>query len=98
MKSHPPPRRRARRLAQAVERVESTKKSWRRLIRTLVLGTVATVLALIWIADQYGIEREVILSFLGTSTLFVLVLVMLGLVGAGILLAVKRLRATPPAD
>ena len=79
----------------AIERNTARRSSWLRLTRTLALGTVATVLAIIWLGEQYGIEREVILEFLGTSALFVLLLVVAGLLGTVVLTGLRKLRRKP---
>ncbi len=65
--------------------------SFKRLARTVVLGTGALTAVILWLGDQYGIEREVILDFLLSSALFIGLLIALGLTGAFVLLAVKRL-------
>lgn len=79
-----------RQSAHAVERAAAQRGQWLRLTRTLVLGTVATVGALVWVADQYGIEREVMLEFIGTSALFVGLLALAGAVAGGLFWLVKR--------
>ncbi len=75
----------------AIERNTARRQSWLRLTRTIFLGTVATVLAIVWLGEQYGIERDVILEFLATSLLFVLVLVGAGLVGTVILTGLRKI-------
>lgn len=81
----------APRRPHAIERNTARRQSWLRLTRTLVLGTVATVLAIVWLGEQYGIERDVIFEFLGTSVLFVLALAALGLVGTALLMLLKKI-------
>ncbi|NOX50414.1 MAG: hypothetical protein GXP16_07755 [Gammaproteobacteria bacterium] len=78
--------------ARAIERNEARRQGSFRLIRTIVLGVVASVVAIIWLGDQYGIDRQVMLEFLGTSALFVGLLVLSGLVGAVILKLIKIIR------
>lgn len=56
----------------------------------MTLGTVAVGLAIYWIGEQYGIEPQETLSFLGTAVLFVGLLVALGGLGFGGLLLVRR--------
>ncbi len=79
----------------AIERNTARRSSWLRLTRTLALGTIATVAAIVWLGDQYGIEREVILEFLGTSALFVLMLVVAGLLGTVLLMGLRKLLRKP---
>ena len=75
----------------AIERTSARRIGWARLTRTVVLGTVATVAALVWLGEQYGIERREMLEFVGTSGLFVGMLVLAGLGGAVILWGLKKL-------
>lgn len=80
----------ARTKPSAIERTSARRIGWARLTRTVVLGTVATVAALVWLGEQYGIERRVMLEFVGTSVLFVGLLALAGLGGTVILWAVKK--------
>jgi hypothetical protein len=57
----------------------------------VVLGAAATVAALVWLGEQYGIERQVMFGFLGASVMFVAVLVVLGLGGTVLLGVIKKL-------
>lgn len=75
----------------AIERASARRAGWVRLTRTIALGTIATVFAVIWLGDQYGIERAVIYEFLATSALFVGLLVVAGLLGAALVLGVRWL-------
>lgn len=77
--------------ARAVERGSARRAGWLRLARTIVLGTIAAVAGIIWLGEQYGIERSVMLEFLGTSALFVLLLAGTGLVGVAVLIGIRRL-------
>ncbi|MCR9261962.1 MAG: hypothetical protein NXH95_19790 [Pseudomonadaceae bacterium] len=81
----------SRRKPSAIERSSARRKGWLRLTRTIVLGTIAAVFAIIWMGDQYGIEREVMYEFLATSALFVGLLVVAGLAGAALIMAVRWL-------
>ena len=74
----------------AIERSSARRAGWLRLTRTIVLGTVATVAAIVWLGEQYGIERAVIFEFLGTSALFVGLLILAGLTGAVILWGIRK--------
>jgi hypothetical protein len=76
---------------RAIERNTARRAGWLRLTRTIALGTVATVLAIIWLGEQYGIERSVILAFLGTSAMFVGLLIIAGLSGAAALWLLRKL-------
>lgn len=82
-------RRRSRR-AYGIERNEARRIASFRLVRTVLLGTVAMVAAFYWIGQQYGVDPEVMRGYILTTLLFVGVLVGLGLLGAVLLLAVKR--------
>lgn len=74
----------------ALTRNDARKKSNVRLVRTVVLGAGATVAALFWLGDQYGIEREVMLDYLWVTLLFTGGLVIFGALGAVALSAIKR--------
>jgi hypothetical protein len=78
--------------ARAIDRTDARKMGWARLGRTIVLGAVAVVVAMVWLGEQYGIERRVMLEFVGTSVLFVGLLVLAGVGGAVILRALRNLR------
>ena len=63
-----------------------------RLARTIALGTVAVVFALFWVARELELDRDQLLDYLGTSALFVAILIGSGVVGAVVLWLIKRLR------
>jgi len=79
------------RRAHAVERNEARRLANVRLIRTMILGALATGAALYWLGDQYGIEPEVMKDYFLSAVAFVAGLAVLGLLGTGILLGFKRL-------
>ncbi len=63
-----------------------------RLARTIVLGAVAVVFALFWVARELELDRDELLDYLGASALFVAILIGLGVLGAVVLWLIKRLR------
>ena len=77
--------------SHATRRSETRRVSNVRLIRTIVLGFIAVSVALIWLGDQFGIDRAESLEYLTMALLFVGGLVLLGLVGFLLLLGVKKL-------
>ena len=81
-----------RRMARthAVERNEARRLDNVRLIRTVVLGIIATAAAFYWVGQQWGLDPKVMIEYGTTTLLFVGVLAGLGVVGAGILLLLKR--------
>jgi hypothetical protein len=81
----------ARTKPSAIERTSARRAGWLRLTRTIVLGTVATIAALVWLGEQYGIQREVMLEFVGTSALFVGLLIVAGLGATVLIRALRRL-------
>ena len=85
--SRPP----SRRKPSAIERNSARRTSWLRLTRTIVLGTIAAVAGVVWLGEQYGVERRVMLEFMGTSALFVAGLVLAGLAGTVVLWGAKKL-------
>lgn len=91
MNSKPQERPRRER-ARAVDRSVARRMSWARLSRTVLLGTVAVVVAVVWLGEQYGIERRVMLEFVGASFLFVGLLAVAGFVGSLILRVLRNLR------
>jgi hypothetical protein len=75
----------------AIERTSARRLVWMRLSRTVVLGALATIAAIVWLGEQYGIQRDVILAFLGTSALFVGLLILAGALGMVLLWGVRKL-------
>ncbi len=73
------------------ERHSVRSLGWSRLVRTVALGTVAVFAALFWGAEQFGLQRELVLEFLTSSLLFVGFLVVAGLAGTVLLFAVRWL-------
>lgn len=63
----------------------------RRLVRTIVLGTVAVVAGIAWLAGELGMNKEELLEFAGTSALLVGAMVLLALLGAVVLRGLKKL-------
>ena len=77
--------------SRAAERSTARKLTWMRLTRTIVLGTVAAIAAIIYLGRQYGVDTDVILDFLTASAVFVGVLVVMGFCGTVILFLAKKL-------
>ncbi len=65
------------------------KKS--RLGRTIVLGTIAVALSIIWLADSWGVDRAELWDYFLTSVLFVGVFVAVGVVTGLLFRLVKKL-------
>ena len=70
------------RQTQASERVSAQRKSMPRMFRTILLGTVAMVAGIIWLGDQYGVERQETIELMLASAGFVLALTAAGVLGA----------------
>ncbi len=62
-----------------------------RLTRTIVLGAITVLLAIIWLARELGMDRDELLGYLATSLLFVGVSISLAVVAGGLLWLIKRL-------
>ena len=67
---------------RASERVSAQRKGSGRMLRTILLGTVAMVAGVLWLGDQYGVAREETIELLLTSGAFVLLLTAAGVFGA----------------
>lgn len=67
---------------RARERVSAQRKSMPRMFRTILLGTVAMVAGIIWLGDQYGVERQETIDLMLASAGFVLGLTAAGVLGA----------------
>ena len=67
---------------RASERVSAQRKSTPRMLRTILLGTVAMVAGIIWLGDQYGVERQETIELMLASAGFVLGLTAAGVLGA----------------
>jgi hypothetical protein len=63
----------------------------RRLVRTIVLGTLAVAAGIYWLAGELGMDKQELLNFARTSALLVGAAVLLALLGAGLLRALKKL-------
>lgn len=75
---------------RARERASAQRKKSNRMLRTILLGTVAMVAGVLWLGDQYGVDREETLELLFTSAAFVLALTAAGLGGAVLIWAIQR--------
>jgi uncharacterized membrane protein YdjX (TVP38/TMEM64 family) len=71
-------------------RVEAVKRN--RLVRTILLGTVAVGVSLIWVARELELDRAELLGYLANSGLFVAVLIVCALLGAVVAWLIRRLR------
>ena len=67
---------------RASERVSAQRKRTPRMFRTILLGTVAMVAGIIWLGDQYGVERQETIELTLASAGFVLGLTAAGVLGA----------------
>lgn len=63
-----------------------------RLLRTIVLGSVAVVVAIYFLARSYGADPAELLRYLGASALFVAVFAATGILASLLLRALKNLR------
>ena len=63
-----------------------------RLVRTILLGSAAVVLALAWLVREFQLDVDELLGFLGVSALFVLGFAACGVLGFALVWLVKRLR------
>lgn len=63
----------------------------RRLIRTIVLGTIAMVAGLAWLADALDIDTGELFGFAASGLLMVAVVVVLAMLGAAILRGLRYL-------
>jgi uncharacterized membrane protein len=72
-------------------RIVRSGATTRRLTRTIVLGAIVVFLAIYWLADQMGLDRDELLGYALTSLMLVGVLVVLAVLGAALLRLLKRL-------
>lgn len=75
---------------RASERVSAQRKSMPRMFRTILLGTVAMVAGIIWLGDQYGVERQETIELMLASAGFVLALTAAGVLGAVLIRLVRH--------
>lgn len=61
------------------------------MARTILLGTTTALAGVVWVAQQYGVAVADSLAFLGSSVVFVVALIGVGLVGACLLWLVRKL-------
>jgi len=45
--------------------------NYKKILRTVVLGTVFAVLAIYWLAEEFDLDRDMLLRYLGASVLFI---------------------------
>ena len=76
--------------SQATERMVVQRNRWRRMARTILLGTTAALAGAVWVAQQYGVAVSDSLAFLGSSALFVLGLIGVALVTACLLWLIRK--------
>ena len=81
---------RHRKRAVRNRRAQAGKRN--RLGRTILLGALAVAFSLFWLARELELDRDQLLGYLGASAIFVTILIGLGLVGAGLVWLIKRLR------
>ena len=65
----------------------------RRLVRTLLLGTLAVAASIYWLAVEYEVNMGELAGYLWASILFVALFAALAVAGAVALRAMKRLRS-----
>jgi hypothetical protein len=75
---------------RASERVSSQRQGSGRMFRTILLGTVAMVAGVLWLGDQYGVERKETIELLLASAGFVLLLTVAGVFGALLIRLMRR--------
>ena len=63
----------------------------RRLIRTIVLGSVAVFAAIAWLSSELGMDRDELIEYALTGLWLVLDMVVLALAGAALLRGLKWL-------
>jgi len=63
-----------------------------RLGRTILLGTLAVALALVWLARELQLDPDELLGYLGVSVLFIAIPIVLSLLAALAVRLLKRLR------
>jgi hypothetical protein len=64
----------------------------RRLVRTVVLGTLAVAAGIAWLAVEYGMNTDELLDFAFASLALVVGAIVLALAGGALLWGLKRLR------
>lgn len=67
------------------------RKKKDRLPRTIVLGAITVLLAIIWLAKELDMDREELLGYLVTSLLFVGVAIVFAMVAGGLVWLIKKL-------
>ena len=85
--------RRPARSRESAPRTQARRQANLRLARTVVLGSIAVLLAIVWLGDQYGIDREETLRYLGGALGFVGALTLLGITAGALLVGVRWLLA-----
>ena len=68
----------------------AAKVSASRLLRTVVLGTLALGAGVWYLADMFGVDREELFGYLGASAMLMLGLMLLAAVTVGLLWLLRR--------
>jgi len=69
-----------------------------RLVRTILLGAVAAVFAIAWLARELGLDADELIGYLGASLVLVGLVVVLGILAGGLLWLVRRARTRQDSE
>jgi hypothetical protein len=72
-------------------RIVRSSAAGRRLTRTIVLGAIVVFLAIYWLVDQMGLDRDELLGYALTSLLLVGALALLALLAVVLMRVIKWL-------
>ena len=80
----------SRRTAGSSNSLLASKVRARRVLRSVVLGTLALGAGVWYLADMFGVNRAELLGYLGISALLMLGLILLAAVAVGLLRLLRR--------
>ncbi len=79
-------------MSQRAERLRKTQNSPYKLLRMVIMATLALGFGLYWLTDSFGIERGELLGYAGASLGFVAALALFAVVAGSALAWVRRRR------
>lgn len=73
-------------------RAPAKRTTSNRLVRTILLGSAAVVLALAWLVREFQLDTDELMGFLGVSAVLVLASAACGALGFALVWLIKRMR------
>ncbi|MCR9276752.1 MAG: hypothetical protein NXH85_02165 [Pseudomonadaceae bacterium] len=79
-------------MSRRAEQLRKTQKSPYKLLRMVLMATLALGFGLYWLTDSFEIDRAELLSYAGASAGFVLALALVAVVAGSLMAWIRRRR------